>query len=174
MEPDILKDVPSGLLGRANIAGERIPEAMDIGSLVFRTFAHATEDEGRVAQALRFVSGAEEFDTTRSAGYHGNPIVIMEAKVTESRKIKAFFQSLSKDDVRRLIDTLDRRVDDESFFFLRLDKQDAYRGKLVLADHDDVIAVRGKVRSYPQSKENALKAMHTMLGALTEGAASSR
>ena len=58
---------------------------MDIASLSFRTFAHATEDEEKVERALRFASGAEEITKSKSEGYHGNPIVVMEARITRSR-----------------------------------------------------------------------------------------
>lgn len=136
---------------------------MDIASLSFRTFAHATEDEEKVERALKFASGAEEITKSRSEGYHGNPIMVMEAKITRSREIKGFLASLPADDVRRLLDTLERRVDDESMFFLRLDKQAAYEGHMALGENDDIISVRGKIKSYPQSRENALRTMRSIL-----------
>jgi RNA binding exosome subunit len=136
---------------------------MDIASLSFRTFAHATEDEEKVERALKFASGAEEITKSRSEGYHGNPIMVMEAKITRSREIKEFLASLPADDVRRLLDTLERRVDDESMFFLRLDKQAAYEGRVALGENDDIISVRGKIKSYPQSRENALRTMESIL-----------
>ena len=96
-------------------------------------------------------------------GYHGNPITVMEAKITRSREIRDFFASLDTNDVRKLLDTLELRVDEESMFFLRLDKQEAYQGRIVLGRGDDVISVRGKVKSYPQSRENAINAMRDFL-----------
>ncbi len=136
---------------------------MDLASLAFRTFAHATEDESRVEQALRFVSGAEEVTKSRSEGYHGNPIVVLEAKISRSREIRNFFASLDTADVQKLLDTLELRVDEESMFFLRLDKQAAFEGRTVMADHDDIISVRGKIKSYPQSRDNALKVIDVIL-----------
>lgn len=140
-----------------------IVDAMDIANLSFRTFAHATEDDERVEQALRFASGADDVERSRSEGYHGNPITVMEAKITRSREIRDFFASLDTNDVRKLLDTLELRVDEESMFFLRLDKQEAYQGRIVLGRGDDVISVRGKVKSYPQSRENAINAMRDFL-----------
>lgn len=148
--------------------------SMDIGSLAFRTFAHATEDESKVEQALKFASGAEEIKKSSTAGYHGNPITVLEARVTDSKKIKALFSRLSPEEVKQLLGSLERRVDDESFFFLRLDKQEAFQGRLKLADHEDVIAVRGKVKSYPQSRENAVKAMTSLLERVLEKASCGR
>lgn len=141
---------------------------MDIASLAFRTFVHATENEGRVEQALRFVSGAEELSRNKSEGYHGNPITILEARVTNAKPVKRFLASLDGKDVASMLDSLERRVDEDSFFFLRLDKQAAYDERFVLADHDDVISVRGKIKSYPQSRENALRVLEGILRELLE------
>ncbi len=41
---------------------------MAFTSVHFRTFVHATEDEGKVVQAMRFVSGLEEFEWTSPKG----------------------------------------------------------------------------------------------------------
>ncbi|WP_236993894.1 RNA-binding domain-containing protein [Methanomassiliicoccus luminyensis] len=144
--------------------------AMDIGSLAYRTFAHATEDEAKVEQALKFASGAEEIKKSSTVGYHGNPIIVLEARVTDAKGIKAFFSGLPKEDVKDLLDSLEKRVDEESFFFLRLDKQEAYQGRLKLADHEDVIAVRGKVKSYPQNRDNAVAAMSKFLQSVLDRA----
>ncbi|MDW5563680.1 MAG: RNA-binding domain-containing protein [Methanomassiliicoccus sp.] len=136
---------------------------MDIANLSFRTFAHATEDPERVERALKFVSGVEDVTRSSSTGYHGNPILVLEAKVTDSKHIKALLRSLGPEALRSLLDSLDRRLDDESFFYFRLDKQEAFLEKFVLTDGDDVIAVRGKVKSYPQNRDNAMASMRHVL-----------
>jgi len=144
---------------------------MDIASLSFRTFAYATEDPARVEQALRFVSGAEEVKRSNSAGYHGNPIIVMEARVSDAKRIRELFRSLSVEEIQHLLDTLERRVDEESFFFLRLEKQDAFEGRFKMAEGEDIIAVRGKVKSYPQTRDNALEAMRRFLSGELERSA---
>ncbi len=136
---------------------------MDIANLSFRTFVHATEDPERVEKALRFVSGAENVSRSSSTGYYGNPIIILEAKITDSKHIKALLRSLGPETLRVLLETLDRRLDEESFFYFRLDKQEAFLERFVLADGEDVIAVRGKVKSYPQSRDNAMISMRNIL-----------
>lgn len=136
---------------------------MDIASLSFRTFAHATEDEEKVAQALEFLSGTDEIEKSRNEGYHGNPIIVMESKISRSREMRDFFASLPTPIIQRLLETLDIRIDDESMFFLRLDKQAAYREIIELGVDDDIISIRGKIKSYPQSRDNALKMMESIL-----------
>ena len=136
---------------------------MDIANLSFRTFIHATEDPERVERAMRFVSGAEDIKKNMTSGYHGNPIIVMEARVTDGKGIKAVFRSLGKQQLQRLLDSLDMRMDEESFFFFRLDKQEAFLGNVKDGEGDDVIAVRAKVKSYPQNRVNAIASMDRFL-----------
>jgi RNA binding exosome subunit len=124
--------------------------------LEFRVHAHATEDEARVRQALDFATGGAEVEETVAEGHHGNPIRVLQASLGRPAEIRAFFARLPPQDIERLVAEADRRLDDDLFFHLRLDKQEAYRGRLALADHDDVIAVRGKVASFPARRERAL------------------
>lgn len=136
---------------------------MDIANVSFRTFSHATEDPERVERALRFVSGAEDIKRNMTSGYHGNPIIVMEARVTDGKGIKAVFRSLGKQQLQRLLDSLDMRMDEESFFFFRLNKQEAFLGNVKDGEGDDVIAVRAKVKSYPQNRNNAIASMEKFL-----------
>lgn len=137
--------------------------AVDIANLNFRTFAQATEDLERVEKALRYASSADEIYRSTSTGYHGNTITILEARVSDSKRIKAVFRFIGEDGLKTLLRSLDLRMDEESNFFFRLDKQEAYLEKAVLAEGEDVIAVRAKVKSYPQSRSNALEAMRKFL-----------
>lgn len=59
-------------------------------------YFHATENERNVEKALRFVSGTDKIEKRKTKGYHGNPIIVMEAEIKKSRDIKAFFSGLKK------------------------------------------------------------------------------
>jgi len=142
---------------------------MSFHSLSFRTFSQATEDEQKVVQALRFASGAGAVERSVSEGYHGNKIVILESTITSRKKIDSFFARLSKDDIERILATLDPRVDEECALFFRLDKQEAYLEKLVLTAGDDVISVRAKIECYPKRRENALNVAQEYFQSLLEG-----
>ena len=136
---------------------------MDIDNISFRAFSHATENEDRVKKAVINVSKSEDLTCSKSCGYHGNPITIIETKITHARDIKDFLISLSEEDIKQLIDTIDLRVDDESFFYMRLDKQEAYPGNPMLNNGEDVISVKGKIKSYPQNRENAVASIKQTL-----------
>ena len=137
---------------------------MSIISINFRAFVHATEDEEKVLTAMRFASGLDEFERNVVAGHHGNKIIVLDGMLKDKKAVKAFFRSLSKEDVRDLFDTLDSRLDDDCFLFARLDKQEAYLGKLVLTKDDDAIALRSKVQSYPKKRELAFIVAQEFLG----------
>jgi len=109
--------------------------------------------------AITFVSGAEDITFTKSQGFHGNPILILETVVKSKKRIDSVFHSLGLQQIRDLRDTLESRLDDDSSFFFRLDKQAAFEGKIILTTQDDVIAVKGKVEAYPNNRDNAMKTM---------------
>lgn len=125
-------------------------------NLFFRVFVNATEDENKVIKALQFVAGINEFKRSLSTGYYGNPITILETILRKKTEIDAFFSRVSSNDLKKIVDTLERRTDDEGFVYFRFDKQLAYLEKLVLTDGEDVIAVKGKVKAYPSTYDRAI------------------
>lgn len=131
-----------------------------------RAFAGATEVEERVLAAVRFASGAEDVSITRTTGHFGNPIIIFEAEHKKARDIRRFLEHLDNSGIRAaLAGQAEARVDGERVFHFRLDKQQAYLGKLVLATGRDVIDVHLKVGAYPATREAAVRAVSEWLGA---------
>ncbi len=127
--------------------------------LLFRAFCQATEDEKKVISAIEFVTGSEDVSVMRSKGFHGNPILVLETEVKSKKRIDSVFQNLDRQQLQELRDTLESRLDDDGNFFFRLDKQAAFEGRIVLTAQDDVIAVKGKVKAYPNNRENAMKGL---------------
>jgi len=142
---------------------------MSFHSLAFRAFCQATEDESNVRKALSFAAGVEEIDTHASEGYHGNRILILTASIRNRKGIELFFKRLDEEDLRRLLDSLERRVDEDGNLFLRLDKQRAFMEELALSDDegDDVISVRGNIKAYPKSRDRALSVASDFLNSVT-------
>jgi RNA-binding protein len=137
--------------------------------LTFRAFCQATEDEAKVISAIKFVSGSDEINITKSLGFHGNPIMILETEIKSKKRIDSVFLNLGHQYLRELRDTLESRLDDDGNFFFRLDKQEAFEGRIVVTTNDDVIAVKGKVKAYPNNRENAVKALVDYLDLLLSG-----
>ena len=123
-----------------------------------RTFCYVTEDENRVEDALRLFL-PEEFEITRaeSEGHYGDRILVLSARVENADEMRTVLNNLgdlSDDEQTQVESELDERVDDNCSFFLTLDKQAAFNGRVELGDG---ITLRAKVEAYPAKKEHALE-----------------
>ena len=110
-------------------------------------FAHATEDEEKVEQALRNIIprdvGDLRIDTQRLTGYYHDPITIVNAVIRKNEAATKLFcvtiKSLPPLDQQRLLEEVEERVDKAGVLYLRLDKQGAFRNKRVLNEVDPIL-----------------------------------
>ncbi|KAB1196525.1 MULTISPECIES: RNA-binding protein [Haloferax] len=129
-----------------------------------RTFCYETEDEKRVEEALRtFLPDDFEVDRIESTGHHGDRIVVFSARAERADDVRHILSKIRElPDFEGLLDELDDRVTDNTEFFLRLDKQAAFKGE---ARRGGGITLRAKVEAYPAKKEAAVKnAREALLG----------
>ena len=121
-----------------------------------RAFSYATEDQKRVEEALRsLLPDDAELDRVENVGHHGDRIVVFSARIDVADGMRYVLDRLSElDDIDRVIDELDQRVDDNCALFLRLDKQAAFRGEVRLGSG---ITVRAKVEAYPAKQATAVE-----------------
>ncbi len=148
------------LLNNLHIRGYRV-YALDNGVYVMsvqrivrqveiNVFIHATEDRAKVIKAVQNLFPASVdfpgYTETNLEGYFGDPITTLSFVVKNRRPSTELFENivsnLSSLDYVTLIDELPQRIDETKNLYLRLDKQKAYLGKLVLEHHD---ALRIKV-----------------------------
>ncbi|GAB7093145.1 RNA-binding protein [Halolamina litorea] len=120
-----------------------------------RTFCYATEDEKRVEQAMRqFLPEEYEIERAVNSGHHGDRIVVLSARVEKADNVRHVLRQLSElEDIETVIGELDDRVDENCAFFLRLDKQDAFKGEV---DRGPGITLRAKVEAYPAKQPAAV------------------
>ncbi len=119
------------------------------------TIIHATEDPGKVAQAIRSLSlGEMPMGSTvnRAKGHHGNEIVTMIFTIRNAKNVEGFLRNiwngLSQLDRTEVFSSLGLRVDPAGTLFLRIDKQEALKGKIRLQDTDPIkIAISFKTMS---------------------------
>jgi RNA-binding protein len=135
--------------------------------LALRTFAHETEDVERVRLALRNVAHDEALaiEESKVDGSHGNRIAILEAQVKSTASERELFAAIARDDARgfaRLGTELERRLDEHLNLFLRLDKQHAYLGRLVLTAGEDAVTMRGKLRTFPKGDDPRRRALQEL------------
>ena len=121
-----------------------------------RTFCYATEDEKRVEDALRaFLPEEFELDRMENTGHHGDRIVVLSARVETADEMRYILDRLAElDDIDRILAEIDERVDDNCSFFLRLDKQAAFKNTIALGKG---ITLRAKVEAYPAKHDAAVE-----------------
>lgn len=119
--------------------------------LAAKVLCHATEDERKVFRALETVLGnLDQVDVERQAlrGHYGDSIVLLAVTTDDSAKVSNVIgklsQSLTEYEKLSLVDSaLDMKAGHEGSLYVRLDKQEAFLGRLRLADQD---AIRLEIR----------------------------
>ena len=114
-------------------------------SVKISTITHATEDPEKVARAVRNLSlggTSMGFTMTRSKGHHGNEIATSVLVIRNARNAEVFLKNiwsrLSQLDRTEVYSTLVSRIDSTGTMFLRIDKQEALKGRVRLEDTDPV------------------------------------
>ena len=121
-----------------------------------RTFCYATEDEPRVEAALRrYLPDDYPIDRETSEGHHGDPIVVLSARVDNADDVRHVVGKVRElDDLESVLSELERRVDEDCAFYLKLDKQAAFRGEV---RRGQGILLRAKVEAYPAKRSAAVE-----------------
>ncbi len=145
--------------------------------IYLRTSAQATEDPEKVRSALKLLLpppglSAKKDSTmvheTITTGYHGNPIIIMEAELNRNKDCQYVFdhirEHLGSAGISRLAAELENRVDHDCSLYIRFNKQEAYLGKLMTTTKSDSILVRIKIKAYPANPEKAIQIARSLLG----------
>lgn len=117
-----------------------------IGYIDIRASAHATEDTDKVLKALCNTLPAElvqtvTFRKTSLAGYHGNPITLLETRIKDRNAAQKTLEKLSSG-----LGIMDKEVLNSDILqhlekgnlYLRLDKQAAYLNELRLCQTDPI------------------------------------
>lgn len=109
------------------------------------TITHATEDPKKVAQAIRNLSLGEtssRLTINRAKGHHGNEITTSVFKTRNAQHAEIFLKNLwnglSQFDRTEVHSSLASRIDSSGTLFLRIDKQEALKGRVRLQDTDPV------------------------------------
>lgn len=132
-----------------------------------RVFVYATENRDKVMVAVENTGLKGEIMSSKAEGAYGDRIEIIELICRKKRDIEEFLRKLGKENMARIVEGLGERMDDEGVIHFRLDKQEAYAGRMKISGGGDVIAVEMKVEAYPFSRgraiENARKYLEGLL-----------
>lgn len=137
-----------------------------IHNISYRVFIQATENDEKVEEALKTIFPDAYPEIEHTEGYYHNPVTILSQKISKKSEIKEFiqkFQEMDIEDIRGILDDLERKMDDKGNFFLRFDKQEALMGRWKVVDHGDSIHVRMKIAAYPAKKSAAIQVIRELL-----------
>ena len=119
---------------------------MPIACVEISLFAHATEDENRVIEAVRHLLPAAQvenivFNKSGLRGHYGNPITLYEKRIKEKETVKAVVENLSFGlsplDKESLLREVELHVE-KGNLYLRFDKQAAFLGQFELGVSDPI------------------------------------
>ncbi len=136
------------------------------------TFVHATEDETKVRTAISMIVSSKtndriQFNRVSMEGHYGNPILELKVRIY-SRKdadkiLLSILSKLSTLDEILIEQTLPNHFDEKNRFYLRLDKQQAFRSKISLSSTDTISLVfhlNFKPKSIDELQENLKQVVH--------------
>ena len=132
-----------------------------IVSIEMSAIAHATESIEAVEKSIRNILPLEIYDYLQFTrrylkGHHGNPITTLNLNIKGKDETKLvlenLFQLMDKTEKDKLILAFETFLDDKENLYLRLDKQEAFKGKVILASKDPIrIKIKTQVwQSTPQ------------------------
>lgn len=115
-------------------------------------FAHATEDQDKVRLSVINIlpkDMTKTFEEISLTGYYGDPITLMTTKLRRwkdaTETLVHIVNALSSLDQQSLLDGTENRVDGSGNLYIRLDKQKALKGRIVLSSNDPI---RGKFKFF--------------------------
>jgi hypothetical protein len=117
-----------------------------IAYVEIRVFSHATEDMTKVETAVKntlpeTLSIETSFTSTNCVGHHGNPIVLMETKLTNRAALPSAIEKIASGlnslDKEQLAAEIWQHIEKHNLY-LRFDKQSAYLGALKIAQNDPI------------------------------------
>lgn len=137
-------------------------------------FSHENEDYETVKAGLialfPFSLENEKVDVCESSaeGVTGSRIAVANVFLEKERHTTAFLENLLSNlgcaQVSDLISQIESRLDDELFFFIRLDKDSwNIERKLVLTDSGNCYHIRITVAAFPKKRESAVALLNEFL-----------
>lgn len=134
-----------------------------IHNIKYRVFVYENEDEEEIRNGLNNILPDVEPEKEEAEGLMEDEIIILSGVVDKKRYLKDFlnslFEELDMDDILKLYDDIERKMDNQCNLFLRFSKDDAADELWHIVDSGDSIHLKIKVEAYPAKKDIAVKNM---------------
>lgn len=100
--------------------------------------------------------------------FENRKIKILILEIIKEAHTKAFIKTLKellgKEQCKTLLEQRWSRLDEELYYYIRLDKESILNDKYVLTDGGDCIHIRLHIAAYPKKTDSALKVVEEMFG----------
>jgi len=139
-------------------------------SVEFSTIAHATENLEKVEAAILNIlpselHGSISLSRMYLKGHHGNPIATFAMRIVKEKiaeiVVQHLFTMMSLSDKRELCLEFEKYFDEEGNFYIRLDKQEAFRGRIKLA-REDPIRIKIKAKMWRRNMESVRETFRSL------------
>ncbi|AMK15407.1 RNA-binding protein [Methanobrevibacter olleyae] len=131
-----------------------------IHNIRYRVFIYENEDKDEILEALLNILPTAEVEVEEVEGLLEERMLILSGTISKKRETKEFLNtlidSIEKDQLIRLFNDLDRKMDEKGNLFLRLSKEKAIGGEWEILDGGDSIHLKIKIAAYPAKKEIAI------------------
>ena len=119
---------------------------------------HATENESKFFEIFEGMFDIDEkkFSKENLTGHFKNPITLLRTKITKKDApiiVKKLVEGIPKEQLDEVIVDLENRID-SSGVYLRLDKQEFVKGKLVLEEKN---SIKVKIYTPVYTKKDSVK-----------------
>ena len=132
-----------------------------IHNIRYRVFIYDNEDKDEILEALLNILPTAEPEVEEAEGLLEEKMLILTGTISKKRETKEFLNNLidaiGKDQLIKLYDDLDRKMDEKGNLFLRLSKEKALDEEWEILDGGDSIHLKIKIAAYPAKKEVAIK-----------------
>ena len=145
-------------------------------SVTVRVFCWQEENAEEIINGLKFLIPfdfeKEKIGLRRqkALGFNDRRLDVFEVMLTKNEHValllKNMMHKISETDKLLLLRQLDSRVDDESSFFIKFDKESlAKRSDLLVTDSGSCYHLKIKIAAFPSNKGNAMKVVESFLTA---------
>ncbi|MBR9677552.1 hypothetical protein GOV04_05400 [Candidatus Woesearchaeota archaeon] len=131
-------------------------------NITISVFAPPEEDQEQIKSALLKLVSIEKIllKESKTVGFNDRQIIVYEIKLEKQRHITEFFNNLKKqlsvEQKELLLKQLDSRLDNDLFFYLRLDKNKLLNNEYIIVDSGNCFHIKFSIAVYPAKREKAI------------------
>lgn len=145
---------------------------MIANSVKISVFAKEDEDSGKIKEKLLelipFDIDEVVLEEKNAKGFEEKEIKVFEVLLTKEKHVRLFLENLISrisDEAKELVVRhLDKRIDDECNFFLRLSKDKFVKeNELWITDQGNCFHIKINIACFPKNKEKAIEIIRKVL-----------